>query len=83
VLALVINTILGLIVLFPTNLIVEPGIPINIVTVLIVAIFGVPGWLLVLTSFTCWGWLSRPRREEANACRPGSSSEPWWCSSSC
>ena len=42
-LALIINAILGLILLFLTNLIIEPNIPINIITVLIVAIFGVVG----------------------------------------
>ena len=47
-LALIINTILGLILLFLTNLIIEPDIPINIITVLIVAIFGVVGWALLL-----------------------------------
>ncbi len=45
---LIINAILGLVLLFLTNLIVEPDIPINILTVLIVAIFGVLGWALVL-----------------------------------
>ena len=48
VLALVINAILGLILLFLTNLIIEPDIPINIVTVLVVAILGVPGWAIIL-----------------------------------
>jgi hypothetical protein len=47
-LALIINTILGLILLFLTNLIIEPDIPINIITVLIVAIFGVVGWAVLL-----------------------------------
>ena len=47
-LALIINAILGVILLFLTNLIIEPNIPINIVTVLIVAIFGVVGWALLL-----------------------------------
>ena len=45
---LIINTILGLILLFLTNLLIEPDIPINIATVLIVAIFGVLGWVIVL-----------------------------------
>jgi hypothetical protein len=45
---LIINTILGLILLFLTNLLIEPDISINIVTVLIVAIFGVLGWVIVL-----------------------------------
>ena len=47
-LALIINAILGVILLFLTNLIIEPNIPINIVTVLIVAIFGVVGGALLL-----------------------------------
>jgi hypothetical protein len=47
-LALIINAILGLILLFLTNLIIEPDIPINIITVLIVAIFGVVGWAVLL-----------------------------------
>ncbi len=47
-LAFVVNAILGLILLFLTNLIIEPDIPINIITVLIVAIFGVVGWALLL-----------------------------------
>ena len=46
--ALIINTILGLVLLFLTNLIIEPDIPINIITVLIVAIFGVVGWAVLL-----------------------------------
>ncbi len=45
---LIVNAILGLILLFLTNLLIEPDIPINIVTVLLVAIFGVLGWALVL-----------------------------------
>ncbi|MDQ3926421.1 MAG: pro-sigmaK processing inhibitor BofA family protein [Actinomycetota bacterium] len=44
----IVNAILGLILLFLTNLLIEPDIPINIVTVLIVAIFGVLGWAVVL-----------------------------------
>ena len=47
-LAFVVNAILGLILLFLTNLIIEPDIPINIITVLIVAIFGVAGWAVLL-----------------------------------
>ena len=45
---LIINTVLGLLLLFLTNLIIEPDIPINIITVLVVAILGVLGWVLVL-----------------------------------
>jgi len=44
----IVNAILGLILLFLTNLLIEPDIPINIVSVLIVAIFGVLGWAVVL-----------------------------------
>ncbi len=47
-LAFVVNAILRLILLFLTNLIIEPDIPINIITVLIVAIFGVVGWAIIL-----------------------------------
>ncbi len=47
-LAFIINAILGLILLFLTNLIIEPDIPINILTVLITAIFGVVGWAIIL-----------------------------------
>ncbi len=47
-LAFVVNAILGLILLFLTNLIIEPDIPINIITVLIVAILGVVGWAVLL-----------------------------------
>jgi len=39
--ALIINAVPGLIMLFLTNLIIEPDIPINTVTLLVVAIFGV------------------------------------------
>jgi hypothetical protein len=45
---LIINTVLGLLLLFLTNLIIEPDIPINIITVLVVAILGVLGWVIVL-----------------------------------
>ena len=45
---LIINTVLGLLLLFLTNLIIEPDIPINLITVLVVAILGVLGWVVVL-----------------------------------
>jgi SigmaK-factor processing regulatory protein BofA len=45
---IIVNAILGLILLFLTNLLIEPDIPINILTVLLVAIFGVLGWAVVL-----------------------------------
>ena len=47
-LALIINAILGLILLFLTNLFLADDIPINIITVLICAIFGVVGWAVIL-----------------------------------
>jgi len=46
--ALITNTILGLLLIFLTNLIIEPDVPINIITLLIVAIFGVLGWAIIL-----------------------------------
>ena len=46
--ALIINAILGLILLFLTNLILADDIPINIITVVICAIFGVLGWAVIL-----------------------------------
>ena len=45
---LMVNTVLGLLLLFLTNLIIEPDIPINLITVLVVAILGVLGWVIVL-----------------------------------
>ena len=46
--ALIINAILGLILLFLTNLMLADDIPINIITVVICAIFGVLGWAVIL-----------------------------------
>ena len=45
---LVINGLVGVVLLFLTNLFVSPPIPINIITVLICAIGGVLGWLIIL-----------------------------------
>jgi hypothetical protein len=45
---LAINAVVGVVLLFLTNLFIEPDIPINIITVLICAIGGVVGWLIVL-----------------------------------
>ncbi len=42
------NTIVGLILLFLTNLFLADDIPINILTVVICAILGVAGWAIVL-----------------------------------
>jgi len=41
---LIVNAILGIVLLFLTNLFVAPPIPINILTVLVCAIGGVLGW---------------------------------------
>ena len=45
---LAVNTIVGLILLFLTNLVVSPPIPINLLTIVICAISGVVGWLIIL-----------------------------------
>ena len=45
---LAINAVVGVLMLFLTNLFVSPPIPINIITVLICAIGGVVGWLIIL-----------------------------------
>jgi hypothetical protein len=45
---LVINGIVGVVLLFLTNLILQPPIPINVLTVLVCAIGGVVGWLVIL-----------------------------------
>jgi hypothetical protein len=45
---LIVNGILGVILIFLTNLVLSPPIPINIFTVLICAIGGVVGWLIIV-----------------------------------
>ena len=45
---LLINTIVGLVLLFLTNLVLIPPIPINLFTILICAVGGVVGWLMIL-----------------------------------
>jgi SigmaK-factor processing regulatory protein BofA len=45
---LAVNAIIGLILLFLTNLFVSPPIPINLLNILICAIGGVVGWLIIL-----------------------------------
>ena len=42
------NAILGVILLFLTNLVLQDDIPINLLTVLVCAIGGLLGWLVVL-----------------------------------
>ena len=48
VVGLAVNAILGLIFLFLTNLLLEDDIPITLLTILICAIGGVVGWLIIL-----------------------------------
>ena len=45
---LLINTIVGVVLLFVTNLVLIPPIVINLFTILICAVGGVVGWLFVL-----------------------------------
>lgn len=45
---LITNAILGVILLFLTNLVLADDIPINLLTVIICAIGGVIGWLVIL-----------------------------------
>jgi SigmaK-factor processing regulatory protein BofA len=45
---LIINGIVGLVLLFFTNLVLAEDIPINVLTVLICAIGGIMGWLIIL-----------------------------------
>ena len=45
---LIVNGIIGVVLLFLTNLVLADDIPINVLTVLICAIGGVIGWLIIL-----------------------------------
>ncbi len=45
---LAVNAVVGLILLFLTNLVLSPPIPINLLTILICAIGGVVGYLIIL-----------------------------------
>ena len=45
---LIVNGILGVILIFLTNLVLVNDIPINLITILICAIGGVVGWLIIL-----------------------------------
>jgi hypothetical protein len=45
---LIVNGIIGVVLLFLTNLVLGDDIPINVLTVLICAIGGVIGWLIIL-----------------------------------
>ena len=46
-----INAVVGVLLLFLTNLFLSPPIPINIITVLICAIGGVVGWLIIVVLY--------------------------------
>ena len=48
---LAINAVVGMLMLFLTNLFLSPPIPINIITVLICAIGGVVGWLIIVVLY--------------------------------
>jgi hypothetical protein len=45
---LAVNTLVGVLLLILTNLFLSPPIPINLITLLICAIGGVVGWLIIL-----------------------------------
>jgi hypothetical protein len=45
---LIVNGVIGVILLFLTNLFLADDIPINLITILICAIGGVVGWLIIL-----------------------------------
>jgi hypothetical protein len=45
---LIINGIVGLVLLFLTNLVLADDIPINLLTILICAIGGIVGWIVIL-----------------------------------
>jgi hypothetical protein len=45
---LIANAIVGLILLFLTNLFLSDDLPVNLLTVVICAIGGVAGWLVIL-----------------------------------
>jgi hypothetical protein len=48
---LAINAVVGVLLLFVTNLFLSPPIPINIITILICAIGGVVGWLIIVVLY--------------------------------
>jgi hypothetical protein len=48
---LAINAVVGVLLLFLTNLFLSPPIPINIITVLISAIGGVVGWMIIVVLY--------------------------------
>ena len=48
---LAINAVVGVLLLFLTNLFLSPPIPINIITILICTIGGVVGWLIIVVLY--------------------------------
>ena len=46
-----VNGVVGVVLLFLTNLVVSPPIPINLITVLISVIGGVVGWLIIVVLY--------------------------------
>ena len=48
---LAINAVVGVLLLLLTNLFLSPPIPINIITILICAIGGVVGWLIIVVLY--------------------------------
>jgi hypothetical protein len=48
---LAINAVLGVLLLFVTNLLLSPPVPINIITILICAIGGVIGWSIIVVPY--------------------------------
>jgi hypothetical protein len=45
---LIVNTIVGLVLLFVTNLFLSDEVPLNLLTIVICAIGGVVGWLVIV-----------------------------------
>ena len=45
---LIANAILGLVLLFLTNLFLSDDVPVNLLTIIICAVGGVAGWLVIL-----------------------------------
>ena len=45
------NGVVGVVLLFLSNLVVSPPIPINLITVLICVIGGVVGWLIIVVLY--------------------------------
>ena len=46
-----VNGVVGVVLLFLTNLVVSPPIPINLITLLICVIGGVVGWLIIVVLY--------------------------------